>query len=108
MYNIVVATLDPIGLNEDQISIQNTALDFATKNVLPYSSEWDKKHFFPVETYREAAKLGFAALYATPDYGGCGLGRLEASTIFEALAYGCPSFSAYLTVHNMVTWIIDT
>ncbi len=99
---------DPIGLNEEQVSIQKTALDFAVKNLVPNAGEWDRKHYFPIDTYREAAKLGFASVYTQPDFGGCGLGRLEASTIFEALAYGCPSFSAYLTVHNMVCWIIDT
>jgi len=100
--------IDPIALNEDQVSIQNSALDFALKSLLPNAAEWDQKHFFPADTYREAAKLGFGGIYTQPDHGGCGLGRLEASAIFEALAYGDPSFSAYLSIHNMVTWMIDT
>lgn len=94
-------------MNEEQVSIQKSALDFATKSLLPNAGEWDKKHYFPIDTFREAAKLGFASIYSQPDYGGCGLGRLEAAAIFEALAYGDPSFSAFLSIHNMVCWMID-
>lgn len=63
---------------------------------------------FPIETFREAAGLGFGGIYSSSDFGGCGLGRVEASLVFEALAYGCPVISAYLSIHNMCNWIIDS
>ncbi len=70
----------------------------------PYSIEWEKQEYFPVEAMREAAEMGFAAIYCKS---GTGLSRLEASVIFEALSTGCVPTAAYLTIHNMCTWIID-
>lgn len=99
---------DVTGLNEDQTAIYNSALEFAKKNMAPHAGEWDRNSFFPVEVMREAASLGFGAIYTTPEFGGSGLGRLEASLIFEALATGCVSTSAYLSIHNMCTWMIDS
>ena len=94
-------------LTEDQKAIQTMALDFANKNLVPNAAEWDKKHYFPLDVMRESAKLGFAAIYTNSKYGGCQLGRVEASLIFEALAYGDVATSAYISIHNMVSWMID-
>jgi alkylation response protein AidB-like acyl-CoA dehydrogenase len=74
----------------------------------PYAQNWDADCFFPVDTLRQAAALGFAGIYISSQYGGSGLGRLEASLIFEALATACPSTTGYLSVHNMVAWMIDS
>ena len=68
--------------------IQETAYDFAKTEMDPYAAEWDEKKHFPKDVYRKAAELGFAGIYISDQYGGCGLGRLEASLIFEALATG--------------------
>lgn len=95
------------GLSEDQVALQKSALDFAKLELEPYAGEWDKKKHFPKETLRKAAALGFAGIYSDETYGGSGLGRIEGSLIFEALATGCPSTSAYLSIHNMCNWMIS-
>jgi isobutyryl-CoA dehydrogenase len=74
----------------------------------PFASEWDENKHFPKDTYKRAAELGFGGIYVNEAYGGCGLGRLEASLIFEGLATGCVGSSAYLSIHNMCAWMIDT
>jgi isobutyryl-CoA dehydrogenase len=79
-------------------------LEFAKKKISPYALDWEKEAYFPVETFREAAEMGFSAIYCKS---GTGLSRLEASIIFEALATGCVPTSAYLSIHNMCCWIID-
>jgi len=94
-------------LNEEQLAYQETARSFAVKEMAPHAASWDEEKFFPVETLRKAAALGFAGIYSSPDYGGSGLGRLEASLIFEELSTACPSTAAYLSIHNMVVWMID-
>lgn len=94
-------------LTEDQIAIQNSALQFANQVLKPNAAEWDRTSYFPVEEMKQAAELGFAGIYSSEEAGGVELGRLEASLIFEALAYGCVSTSAYLTIHNMVNRMID-
>jgi len=73
----------------------------------PKASEWDETKEFPVEVFKEAAELGFGGIYVSEENGGCGLGRLEASLIFEALSTGCVGCSAYISIHNMVGWMID-
>jgi len=98
---------DDIHLTEDHRSIQKMALDFAKSHLAPNAAEWDRKHHFPRDVMREGAKLGLGAIYTKSDYGGVQLGRLEASLIFEALATGCVSTSAYMSIHNMCTWMID-
>lgn len=98
--------LDTQGLTEEQIFLQGAAFDFAESVLKPNAGDWDREAHFPVEEMRQAAELGFASIYACEEAGGSELGRLEASLIFEALAYGCPSTSAYLTIHNMVNWMI--
>jgi len=105
----VVTSLDiSAGLTEDQKEFQSLALNFANNEMYPNMSKWDQEAIFPVETLRKAAELGFGAVYTSEDYGGTGLNRLDASIIFEALSTGCVSTAAYLTIHNMVTWMIDT
>lgn len=94
-------------LNEEQHAIRDMARDFAEAEMLPYAAEWDEKHIFPVETLRKAASLGMAAIYVNPDVGGSGLSRLDSAIIFEELSAACPSTAAYLSIHNMVGWLID-
>ncbi|MDZ4322625.1 MAG: isobutyryl-CoA dehydrogenase [Alphaproteobacteria bacterium] len=96
-----------LNLSEDQLAFQNTARIFAEKEMAPHASKWDEECFFPIETLRKSADLGFAGVYISPDFGGCGLGRLEASLIFEELSKACVSTAAYLSIHNMVAWMID-
>jgi len=94
-------------LTEDQLQIQEMARKFTADAITPFAAEWDEKHIFPADTIREAAELGFGAIYVSEESGGIGLGRLEAALIFEAMAYGCPSTSAFISIHNMVAWMID-
>lgn len=94
-------------LNEDQVAIQDAALAFAEGQLAPHSAEWDEKKHFPVDVLRQAAALGFAGIYVSEDVGGSGLSRLDASIIFEALSYGDVPVAAYLTIHNMASWMID-
>ncbi|MDD7805910.1 MAG: acyl-CoA dehydrogenase family protein [Endozoicomonas sp. (ex Botrylloides leachii)] len=93
-------------LSEDQNAFCDTAKQFTKEMLAPYAAEWDKNAFFPVETIKEAAKIGFCALYASEAIGGLGLSRLDASLIFEQLSMGCTSTTAYITIHNMVTWMV--
>jgi alkylation response protein AidB-like acyl-CoA dehydrogenase len=94
-------------LTEEQRAIQDLARQFATTELAPHAGRWDEEEFFPVETLRKAAELGFAAIYTRAEHGGSGLGRLEAALIFEELAAGCVSTAAFLSIHNMVTWVVD-
>ncbi|MEP6982129.1 MAG: acyl-CoA dehydrogenase family protein [Sphingomicrobium sp.] len=94
-------------LTPDQLQIQEMAAKFTADAITPFAAEWDEKHIFPKDTIREAAELGFGAIYVAEESGGIGLGRLEAELIFEAMAYGCPSTSAFISIHNMVAWMID-
>ncbi|WP_017671094.1 acyl-CoA dehydrogenase family protein [Blastomonas sp. AAP53] len=95
-------------LTEDQLAIQEAARKFTADRITPFAAEWDEKHIFPRDTIKEAADLGFAAIYVSEESGGIGLGRLEAALIMEAMAYGCPSTSAFISIHNMAAWMIDT
>jgi alkylation response protein AidB-like acyl-CoA dehydrogenase len=94
-------------LSEEQRSFQAVAREFAATEMAPNAARWDEEKIFPVDTLRRAAELGFAAIYVRDDVGGAGLGRLDAAIIFEELARGCPSTAAYISIHNMVTWMID-
>src|SRR5690349_24755476 len=94
-------------LTEDQLAIQDMARRFTADAITPFAAEWDEKHVFPKDTIRAAAELGFAAIYVSEDSGGIGLGRLEAALIMEAMAYGCPATSAFVSIHNMASWMID-
>jgi alkylation response protein AidB-like acyl-CoA dehydrogenase len=95
-------------LTDDQLQIQEMARRFTADRITPFAAEWDEKHIFPRETIREAAQLGFAAIYVSEESGGINLGRLEAALIMEAMAYGCPATSAFISIHNMSAWMIDT
>ncbi len=94
-------------LNDEQRQIQEMARAFTADEITPYASEWDEKHIFPRDTIRKAAELGFGSIYVSEESGGIGLGRLEAALIMEAMAYGCPSTSAFISIHNMASWMID-
>ncbi|MCT4656779.1 MAG: isobutyryl-CoA dehydrogenase [Cohaesibacter sp.] len=95
-------------LSEEQRAFQEMAADFAANEMEPHAKEWDEKSFFPVETLRAAAALGFGGIYVKDDVGGSGLSRLDAAIIFEELSKGCTSTSAYISIHNMASWMIDT
>jgi alkylation response protein AidB-like acyl-CoA dehydrogenase len=94
-------------LTEDQLAFQDLAAGFARDEMEPHAREWDEKSIFPVETLRKAAELGFAGIYVREEVGGSGLTRLDAALIFEELAKGCTSTAAYISIHNMVGWMID-
>jgi len=94
-------------LSEDQRAFQDTARAFATDEMLPHAAMWDAQETFPAETLRAAAALGFAGIYCDEAHGGSGLGRLDATVIFEELAAACPSTAAYLSIHNMAAWMVD-
>ena len=87
--------------------LRETALAFAQERLAPNAQAWDEAKHFPVAELREAASLGMAALYVREESGGAGLTRLDAAVVFEALATGCPTVSAFLSIHNMVAWMID-
>jgi len=95
-------------LTEDQRAIQDAARAFAEAELAPHSAEWDETRHFPVETMRRAAEMGFAAIYAGEEHGGMALGRVEAALIFEELSRGDVSTAAFISIHNMVTWMIDS
>lgn len=94
-------------LSEDQRLIQDTARQFAAERMAPHAAEWDERQIFPTETLREAASLGFAGIYCGESQGGSALTRLDAALIFEELAAGCVSTAAYISIHNMASWMID-
>ena len=93
-------------LSEDQQAIQETALAFAKERIAPFASEWDEKSHFPVDVIRETAALGMATIYVPEAKGGSGLKRMDGALIFEALSYGCPAIAAYISIHNMVAWML--
>lgn len=94
-------------LTEDQIAIQDMARKFTADRITPHAAAWDEAHHYPVDVWRAAGELGFGAIYVSEESGGIGLGRLEAALIMEAMAYGCPTTSAYISIHNMAAWMID-
>ena len=94
-------------LNPEQRAIQDMAKAFATEHFLPNAAEWDEKEVFPEKELRLAAELGLAGIYTSENAGGAGLGRLDAAIVFEELSAACPSTAAYLSIHNMVAWMID-
>ena len=95
-------------LSEEQTAFYDLAKDFALKKMAPNAEKWDEDKIFPVETLKELASLGFGGIYVDPNLGGSGLSRLDASLIFEALSQGCTSTSAFLSIHNMANWMIDS
>ncbi|MEJ5976498.1 acyl-CoA dehydrogenase family protein [Novosphingobium sp. PS1R-30] len=98
---------DLFSLTEDQLAIQEMARRFTADAITPKAAEWDETKHFPRDVVRQAGELGFGAIYISEEMGGINLGRLESALIFEALSYGCPSTAAFISVHNMASWIID-
>ena len=94
-------------LNSDQKHYRDLAKSFSDKELKPNAAEWDKEAFFPKETLMKAGELGFLSLYVDTNLGGMGLGRLDASIVFEQLAQGCTSTTAFMTIHNMAIWMIS-
>lgn len=95
-------------LSEEQRAFQQMAADFAAGEMEPHARQWDEKSIFPIEALKAAAALGFGGIYVKDDVGGSGLSRLDAAIIFEELSKGCTSTAAYISIHNMASWMIDT
>ncbi|EGR1341904.1 acyl-CoA dehydrogenase family protein [Vibrio parahaemolyticus] len=93
-------------LNEDQRAFADTAQQFSLERLAPMAAEWDEKQNFPKDVFREAGELGFLSLYTPEAHGGLGLSRLDASIVFEQLSMGCTSTTAFMTIHNMVSWMV--
>uniref|UniRef100_H2YH53 Isobutyryl-CoA dehydrogenase, mitochondrial n=1 Tax=Ciona savignyi TaxID=51511 RepID=H2YH53_CIOSA len=107
--NLANSSLDlSIGLSEEEKEFQTLALDFASKELEPNMQTWDEKAHFPVDVIKKSAELGFGGLYCREDCGGTGLSRLSTSIIFEALSTGCVSTTAFISIHNMVAWMVDS
>ena len=94
-------------LTEDQLAIQEMAQKFTADAITPHAAEWDEKHIFPRDVIKQSADLGFGGIYISEESGGIGLGRLESAIIMEAMAYGCPATSSFISIHNMASWMID-
>ena len=92
-------------LNEDQLAFAEVAKQFADQMLAPHAAEWDENHHFPKDVLRQAGELGFLSIYTPPEHGGLGLSRLDAAIIFEQLAMGCTATTAFMTIHNMATWM---
>lgn len=94
-------------LSDDQLAVVETTLDFAQEHLAPHAVAWDQDKHFPVDVLRKAAGLGLGGVYVREDLGGSGLSRSDGVLVFEALATGCPSIAGYLSIHNMVAWMVD-
>ena len=95
-------------LNDDQIAVRDMARHFAAERMAPFALKWDEDKHFPVDVMREAAALGIGGIYTGNDVGGSGMTRFDAALVFEALAQGCPTVSAFISIHNMAAWMIDS
>lgn len=96
------------GLSDEQSEIARMVRAFADEAIAPYALEWDEHDTFPLHVLQAAAELGLGGIYTREEHGGAGMGRLDAALIFEGLATGCPTVAAHLSIHNMVTWMVDT
>ncbi len=94
-------------LTDDQIAIQDMARKFTEDRITPFAAQWDEECHYPVDVWKASGELGLGAIYVSEESGGIGLGRLEAALIMEAMAYGCPTTSAFISIHNMAAWMID-
>ena len=94
--------------SQEDLAIQSAIADFAKKEIAPNAATWDKEHIFPTEVLRHGAKLGLAGLNIKEDVGGSNLSRLTSTLIFETLSEACVATAAYISIHNMVAWLIDT
>lgn len=95
-------------LSEDQMAVRDMARAFAAERIAPSALQWDEDKHFPVDVMREAAQLGMGGIYIREDVGGSAMTRFDAALIFEALAQGCPTVSAFISIHNMASWMIDS
>lgn len=95
-------------LSEDQTAFQDMARRFAEEAMAPHAADWDENSTFPEEVLREGAALGFGGIYCAGEHGGSELTRLDAAIIFEELSAACPSTAAYISIHNMAAWMIDS
>ncbi|KZD24874.1 isobutyryl-CoA dehydrogenase [Tardiphaga robiniae] len=95
-------------LDEEQTAVRDMAREFAAEKIAPFALKWDEDKHFPKEVMREAAQLGMGGIYIRDDVGGSALTRFDAALIFEALATGCPTTSAFISIHNMASWMIDS
>jgi alkylation response protein AidB-like acyl-CoA dehydrogenase len=103
-----LTAIDQFSLNEDQIAIRDMARDFAAEKIAPHALKWDEDKYLPLDVIREAAALGIGGIYIRDDVGGSAMTRFDAALIFEALATGCPAVSAFISIHNMAAWMIDS
>src|ERR1700755_1895578 len=94
-------------LNEDQTAVRDMAREFAVEKIAPHALRGAEEKHFPVDVMREAAALGMGGIYIKDDVGGSAMTRFDAALIFEALAPGCPTVSAFISIHNMASWMID-
>lgn len=94
-------------LSEEQSAIFDMARGFAIEKIAPFALEWEEKEYLPREVLKELGDLGMASIYVGGDYGS-DLSRLDATLIFEGLSYGCASTAAFLSIHNMCAWMVDT
>ncbi|MGO9358219.1 MAG: isobutyryl-CoA dehydrogenase [Xanthobacteraceae bacterium] len=94
-------------LTEDQLAVRDMARAFAAERIAPHALEWDERKHLPLDVVREAAALGMGGIYVRDDVGGSAMTRFDAALIFEALAQGCPAVSAFISIHNMASWMID-
>lgn len=94
-------------LSDEQVAISEMARDFAAKELAPFAIEWDRNKHFPLDVLHNAGALGMGGIYVSEDMGGAGFGRMESVLVIEALATGCPSIAAYISIHNMCAWMID-
>jgi acyl-CoA dehydrogenase len=99
---------DPFHLTDDQQAIADMARAFTAHSITPHAARWDQDHHYPQDVWKAAGELGLGAIYVSPEGGGSGLGRLEAALVMEAMAYGCPATSAFISIHNMVAWMVDS
>jgi alkylation response protein AidB-like acyl-CoA dehydrogenase len=107
MLDTVAGVTPQFSLDPDQLALRDMARAFADEMFAPNALAWDEAKHFPVAEMRQAAALGMGGIYVGEDVGGSGLSRLAAALIFEALATGCPTVAAYMSIHNMVAWMID-
>ncbi|MCD1286921.1 MULTISPECIES: acyl-CoA dehydrogenase family protein [unclassified Brevibacterium] len=97
----------PFGLTEEQQTISGMVREFADSEIAPHALEWDAEHHFPVDVIKRSAELGMGGIYVSEESGGTGMGRMDAALVFEAMSTACPSVAAYISIHNMVAWMID-
>jgi len=94
-------------LNNEQLAFKEVVNSFAKEKMEPYAAQWDEEKILPKNLLKDAAKLGLAGIYVSEELGGAGLGRMDAAIVFEELSTACPSTSAFLSIHNMVAWMVS-